>query len=134
MKLHALRLSSIGLLTGALLLPSIANAQSATETGTIEGTVTCGTQPGTTPSGTEVWIEGIDLSTRTGEGGHFVLSGVPTNGPFTLNVSDVPADVDLATMPGLSVGTGQTLDVGTIDVSTCPTVAPDTDFGQPAPV
>ena len=132
---RARRLLAVGLLGGSLLSPSIASAQSmpegtpaATGTGTVTGIVVCGTgmQPaGVAPESAEVMLHGSNLATSTVAGGRFVLTGVPIDGAFTLDVVAADGSFQNSALPGLTVGADQTLDVGAIDLSVCP--APSLD-------
>jgi len=131
-RLHtrAKRFLAVGLLSGSLLTPSIASAQTmpagtpqADATGTITGIVTCGTagQPAdVAPESAEVLLQGSNLTALTAQGGRFILTGVPTTGVFTLDVVASNDSFETSLVPGVSVGANQTLDVGSIDLSVCP--------------
>ena len=144
----AFRLTVAALTLALGLGPSIASAQTA-GTGTLVGRVVrCGFLPRAlgiadrnpgpiieAPPGTddrlpppvrrpaadvEVSIAGTGLVARTDAGGAFTLAGVPAAQPLTLLVQFAASAPPLVLdMPNLSVGDGQTLDLGAFGPAAC---------------
>ncbi len=87
-------------------------------TGTIVGSVACG--PTDQPPGaqTMVGVAGTDLTTRSDNNGAFSLQ-VPASQLLTVQAVASSPDV-LASVPNISVGAGQTLDIGPLDLAVCP--------------
>jgi hypothetical protein len=79
----------------------------------------------------EVKVVGTPLTAITDGTGHFILSGVPTSQPLTVEAQFNPGPTLTLQAHNLVVNPGQTLDVGTLAVTGCSTVKPgraDTDW------
>ena len=132
MRIFTARLAAAGLLAGSLVAPATVAAEPEL-TGTLVGVVTCGLGERDVPADrAQVFIEGIDLTARTTDGGRFTLVGVPA-----MHVLTVEAIGDAGAPPGarsdITVEPGETLNIGTIDLSICPNPAPE-DLIPPEPM
>jgi hypothetical protein len=144
----AFRLTVAALTLALGLVPSVASAQTAA-TGTLVGRVVrCGFLPRAlgiadrnpgpiieAPPGpddrlpppvrrpaadVEVSLASTGLATRTDASGAFTLAGVPAAQPLTLLVQFAASAPPLVLdMPNLSVGAGQTLDLGAFGPAAC---------------
>jgi hypothetical protein len=116
------RLVGAGLLTCAFLASSV--VASADSSATIVGQVTCGADELTPASHIVVVAQGIQLQTVTDDTGHYALTNLPSGTPITIEaVADPQASV-VVSRGAVVLGSGQTLDVGSMDLAVC---------GQPAP-
>jgi hypothetical protein len=106
----------VGLLSGGLLIPGAALAAPSLP-GTLVGTVACGAQDAPLAH-VSVAVEGVNVTTRSADGGKFVLV-VPAAQAFTVDAID-PSSSAVASLYNVSVKAGETLDVGTIELSGCP--------------
>ena len=119
------RVLAAGLLGCSLLAPAAVSAQPM-GTGTLIGTVTCSQgEQEVGPNRAEVTILGIDLSTRTIDGGKFILPGVPALQVFTVDAVAEPGVAEEGSRFDVSVGPGETLDIGAIDLGVCVQLAPE---------
>jgi hypothetical protein len=124
MNVLSVRLLAAGLLGCSLLAPAAVSAQPS-GTGTIVGTVTCSQGASEVgPNRADVFIQGIDLSTRTIEGGKFTLVGVPAAEVFTVEAVTEPGGAPSGSRFDVSVTPGETLDIGAIDLGLCVEPAP----------
>jgi hypothetical protein len=117
--LVAVRIAAAGLLTCGSLLPVVASAAPQPATGTLVGSVTCGENEATPAANAAVAIEGINLQTRTDAAGKFILAGVPAAQTFTIDALD-PAGSFVTSRFNVNVQSGQTLDIGSLDLAICP--------------
>jgi hypothetical protein len=125
----SLRLSAVALLTGGLLLPASAFAAPAADvptpgTGTLVGSITCGSSDQLPAPQVVVAAQGIDLQTVTNSSGQFTLSGLPAGQVFTIEAIADPQASSVAARSDIEVGSGQTLDIGALNLGIC---------GQPQP-
>jgi hypothetical protein len=123
MKMFGTRIAAATLLASNLLVPTVSAEPEVT--GTLVGVVTCGFGQSAAPS-LEVSLEGGDLSTHSGEGGHFTLVGVPAAEIITVNAVGDANLGQFGSRPNVEVGAGETLDIGQIDVGTCPMAEAET--------
>ena len=121
-----IRLMSVGLLTCAFELSS--GAAAAAAPATIVGHVTCGADEETPAAHILVVAQGLELQTVTDGTGHFALTDLPTRQPITIQaVSDPEASI-VVSRTLVTLGSGETLDVGSMDLAVCgQPVAPQTD-------
>jgi hypothetical protein len=111
-----------GTLALAMLLPgSLQAAAQSASTGTLVGSVTCGADAITPAVNVVVAPERLNLQTRTGSVGQFRLSNVPADQSLTINVTN-PQDSMQISRYNVMVRPGETLDIGSMDLVTCPLV------------
>ena len=120
------RAAAVGLLAGSLLLPAAASAGPLVPSGTIVGTVTCGAAEVAHASNIVVMIDGLSLSTHTDGAGKFSLS-VPVSQGLTVDAMGSPDAFTMASRPNVAVQAGQTVDIGNLDLSVCPSPRADND-------
>jgi hypothetical protein len=122
----------VGLLALSLLMPAASAAAQVTPdapggTGTVVGSVACGINEDSAVSNTLVAVDGRpSLSVESDADGRFALSGVPARQGFTIEaLSGTTTDAaPLAARADVTVQPGETLDIGPLDLSVCPVVAP----------
>jgi carboxypeptidase family protein len=120
---RSLRLIALsGLVAGALLAPAAANAQSSAGSATVVGRVTCGPDEESAAPRAVISIEGMNLISRTDASGAFMLGGIPASQNLTLDAS---TDGFTVSRYNITLQPGQTLDIGSLDLATCPR-APET--------
>jgi hypothetical protein len=129
-----LRAAAAGLLAGSLLLPAMASAGPLVPSGSIVGTVTCGADEVTHASNVVVTIDGLGLSTHTDASGKFSLSGVPVAQGLTIEALGSPDAFTMASRYNVAVQAGQTVDIGNLDLSVCPTPGRADDDHSPSQV
>jgi hypothetical protein len=129
-----LRAAAAGLLAGSLLAPALASAGPLLPSGTVVGTVTCGAAEETHASNIVVTIEGLGLSTHTDALGKFSLSGVPVAQGLTIDALGSPDAFTTASRYNVAVQAGQTVDIGNLDLSVCPTPGRADDDHSPSQV
>jgi hypothetical protein len=112
--------SVAGLLAGAQLLSVVAAADSGT--GTLVGSVECGS--GRAASDVLVQVEGTQLSAHPGAHGAFSLA-VPAGQSFTVVALTDPQGAPAASRFDVVVQPGETLDIGSLSVASCPSVHSD---------
>jgi hypothetical protein len=114
-----LRATSVALLAGGLLVPAAAAlaAPNSNNTGTVEGIVTCGAAEDAPAAHIVVSVEGLQLQTLTDGTGHYSLVGLPAGQNLTVDAIADPSVV--ASRFNVTVAAGQTLDIGSMDVSVC---------------
>jgi hypothetical protein len=120
------RAASLAILAGGLLMPvsALAAPTSDTDTGTLVGTVTCGPAEDAPASHIVVSAAGTQVQTVTDSTGKFTLLGVPANQTFNIvAIADPEASVTTSRF-NVTVQSGETLDIGSIDLAVC---------GQPVP-
>jgi hypothetical protein len=115
-----LRAAVVGLLACSLLVPAAASAGPLVPSGTVVGTVTCGADEVTHAGNVVVMIEGLGLSTHTDAAGKFRLIGVPTAQGLTIDALGSPDAFTTASRSNVAVQAGQTVDIGNLDLSVCP--------------
>ena len=121
-----IRLLSVGLLTSAFALSS--GAAAAAAPATIVGHVTCGADEATPAGHILVVAQGLELQTVTDATGHFALTDLPASQSITIQaVSDPQASI-VVSRTFVTLGSGETLDVGSMDIAVCgQPVTPQTD-------
>ena len=123
LKVATARAAVAGLLAWGLFGAAVASAATdntltpGQPTGTLVGSVTCGPNDQSTDAPATVAIPGTDLSTHADASGDFVLP-VPASQTFTIEALS-PSGANLASRTDVSVGAGQTLDVGALDLAVC---------------
>jgi hypothetical protein len=129
----------IGHLTFCRVFPRpVAEADGDTPTGPQLQDVTPGLrrplpQPAQFPvADVQLSIQGTGITARTNANGDFTLAGVPAAQPLTVTAQVAPGTVMVLNNPNVSVGAGQTLDLGTLTMTACLDRAP-AFFVQPAP-
>jgi hypothetical protein len=128
MKFALLRAAGVGLLAAGLLIPVATTyaAPASTATGTLVGSVTCGTSQEVPAGNVLVAVEGINLDTHTSGGGTFTLTGLPAAQSFTIDAISDPQASSVSSRGDITVEAGQTLDIGNIDLAVCPQPAAPT--------
>jgi hypothetical protein len=117
MVLALTRLVGVGLLTCAFLASSI--VASADTSATVVGQVTCGADELTPASHIVVVAQGLQLQTVTDDTGHYALTNLPSGISVTIEaVSDPQASV-VVSRGAIVLGSGQTLDIGSMDLAVC---------------
>ena len=120
------RFISAGVLTCAFLASSV--AAFASSDATIVGTVTCGGDEETPASHIVVVAQGLELQTVTDGTGHFALTNLPSDQPITIEAVSDPLASIVVSRGAIVLGSGQTLDVGSMDLAVCgQPVAPQSD-------
>jgi len=124
MSTKSLRASAVALLTGGLLLPAAAFAAPASDvptpgTGTLVGSITCGSSDQSPAPQVVVTAQGIDLQTLTNSSGQFTLSGLPAGQIFTIEAISDPQASAVASRSDVEVAAGQTLDIGALNLGIC---------------
>jgi hypothetical protein len=79
-------------------------------------------------------IAGLGLSTHTDGSGKFSLTGVPVSQALTVDALGSPDAFTVASRYNVSVQAGQTVDVGNLDLSVCPTAGRADDDHSPSQV
>jgi hypothetical protein len=102
-----------------LSVPAIASAAPASNTGTLVGAVTCGADQVVPAAHVDVTVPGTNLSTQTDASGNFVLSGVPALQNVSVEAIADPEASITTDRSDFSVQPGETLNVGSIDLSVC---------------
>jgi carboxypeptidase family protein len=122
MRCFSLRVLGTSVAICALIAGSftVASAESA---GTVVGRITCGDDETTPAAHIVVQAEGLHLRTVTDESGHFMLSGVPTDVPITVEAIADPQASFIVERSNVTLSAGETLDIGSMDLAVC---------GQPA--
>ena len=106
------------LLAAALFVPGPVGASAAT--GTVVGTVTCGANEDTAATHVVVDISGTNLIAHTDGAGKFSLPSVPAGQSLTIDAMlDSNASVT-SSRYNVVVQSGETLDVGNLDLAACP--------------
>jgi len=132
------RAASLAILAGGLLMPVSALADPTSDTGTLVGAVTCGPDEDAPASHIVVSASGTQVQTVTDSTGKFMLVGVPAGQTFRIEaIADPEASVTTSRF-NVSVQSGETLDIGSMDLAVCGqpvTPAPvqddqPADFGQ----
>jgi hypothetical protein len=124
-----------GLLALGLFAPA-ALAQEAPATGTLTGVVTWG--PDASPAAyTMVSIEGTKMTAVTDGAGKFTITNVPVDQSFTIDAFSDPTQSVVSTRYNVVVTPGETLDIGSLNLSVAPQpvgpqveVVPNPDFGN----
>jgi hypothetical protein len=119
--------AAVGVFSVGLLLPGGASA--ATErpsTATLVGAITCGDAATTPASNAIVYVPGLNLETRTSGDGRFTLVDVPAGQPLTIDATTDPQHSSTSSRFDVVAGSGQTLDVGSMDVGVCPSASAPT--------
>ena len=112
--------------SAALLMTAVSSTFAAPVTvpqqpvATVVGTVTCGPSEEAPASQAVVSVAGSDISVRAGEGGKFTLAQVPTGQALTIEAMSDPLGTVVSTRPDVSLQAGETLDIGNLDLATCP--------------
>ena len=112
------------LLTATLLVPGVAGA-SGSSTGTLVGSVSCGADEATPATHIVVDVQGTSLNARTDGGGRFTLSDVPAAQVLTVDAVLDPNGSVSTSRFNVVVQPGQTLDIGNLDLSACPSTPVD---------
>ena len=141
--MHSLfvRGAALALLAGGLLVPASALATSPTDSGTgsIVGAVTCGPAEDAPAQHIVVSAAGSGLQTLTDNTGRFELDALPAGQYLTISALADPQGSWVTDRYDVTVLSGQTVDIGSIDLGICgqpttPTPAQDdqapADFGQ----
>jgi hypothetical protein len=116
-----LRASALSFFAFGLLLPGSASAAPAQpSTGTLTGTVTCGDAAITPAAYALVAPEGINIQSRTDNAGRFTLSNVPAGQNYTIDAEGDSGSSGTASRFNVVVRPGQTLDIGNVDIASCP--------------
>jgi len=130
--MHSLfvRTTALAMLAGGLLIPASALAAPASDagTGTVVGVVTCGPDEDAPASHIVVSAAGAHLQTLTDSTGSFTLSGLPAGQTFVIDASADPQGSVVTSRYNISVQSGETLDIGSMDLGICGTPS------QPTPV
>jgi len=123
-----------GLVATSLVGPGLAHA--AATGGTLIGTVTCGPDEETPAAHVVVDLVGTGLSARTDGAGRFILASAPSNQPLVLDASLDPTGSSVTSRYNVVVRTGETLDVGNLDLPACPSPSATlpSDDSQPSPL
>ena len=117
-----LRAMSVGALTCAFLVSAV--GASAAAPATIVGQITCGADEETPASHIVVLAQGLELQTVTDATGHFALTNLPASQPITIQAVSDPAASVVVSRTAVVLESGQTLDIGSMDLAVC---------GQPVP-
>jgi len=91
----------------------------APSSGTLMGAVTCGPDEDQPAARALVQIDGLGMSTAVAGNGQFTLTGVPTTRPLTITATS-DANGARASRYNVTVHAGETLDIGSLDLSVCP--------------
>jgi hypothetical protein len=118
-KLAARAAAIAGLLTCGLLVPVAASATPLPPTGTLVGTVTCGPAEETPAAHVAVVAEGTNFHTLTDGAGKFILTGLPAAQTFTIDALADPEASVVTSRFNVVVQPGETLDIGSMDLSIC---------------
>lgn len=113
-----LRVASLAMVISGVCWPGGPIAAADSAPGTLVGTITCGADEAT-PAHAVVAIEGMQVQTTTSGTGRFVLTGVPSGQPLTIDAIADPQASDVSSRFNVTVQPGQTLDVGSIDLAVC---------------
>jgi hypothetical protein len=119
------RAAALAVLAAGLLMPvaALAAPTSDSGTGTLVGTVTCGPDEDAPAPYIVVTAQGTHLQTLTDSTGRFTLAGVPAGETFRIDaLADPQASVTTSRF-NVNVQSGETLDIGSMDLAIC---------GQPA--
>lgn len=115
-----LRATAVALITaGAFLVPGVAAAEPAPNTGSIVGSVTCGAVEDTPAAHIVVGVEGANLQTVTDGNGGFTLTGLPAQQNLTIDAIADPESSVVTNRLNVSVESGQTLNIGSMDLAVC---------------
>jgi hypothetical protein len=120
------RAAAISILAGGLLMPTLALAASSSDpgTGTLVGAVTCGPDEDTPAAHIVVSAVGLNVQTVTDSAGRFSLGDVPAGQSMTIDASADPQNSLTASRFNVTVQSGQTLDIGSMDLGICGQAAP----------
>jgi hypothetical protein len=119
------RAVTTGAFAVTLLLPAVASAQTEhPTTGTLVGAVTCGDAAVTPAANAIISVPGSSIETRTSGDGRFELTNVPTGFQVTVDAASDLQGTSGTSRYGVVAVPGQTLDIGSMDISVCP--APST--------
>jgi hypothetical protein len=92
--------------------------------GTVVGSVTCGPTDQSPATSALVQVAGADVSTRAAGDGKFILDNVPAGQVLTVTALSDPLGSDVSSRPDVSLQAGETLDIGNLDLSACPSPIP----------
>jgi hypothetical protein len=130
--MHSLfvRTTALAMLAGGLLIPASAFAAPGSDsgTGTVVGVVTCGPDEDAPAAHIVVSAAGAHLQTLTDSTGRFFLSGLPAGQTFAIDAVPDPQASMVVSRYNVTVQSGETLDIGSLDLGICGTPS------QPAPV
>jgi hypothetical protein len=113
--------AAVGVFSLGLLLPSGASAASERpSTATLVGAITCGDTATTPAANAIVSVSGLNIETRTSGDGRFTLVDVPAGQALTVDAASDPQQSATSSRFDVVVESGQTLDVGSMDVGVCP--------------
>jgi hypothetical protein len=123
--MHSLfvRGAALALLAGGLLVPASALAASPSDSGTgsIVGAVTCGPAEDAPAQDIVVSAAGSELKTLTDNTGRFELDGLPAGQSFTISAIADPQSSWVTNRYDVTVQSGQTVDIGSMDLGICGT-------------
>jgi hypothetical protein len=106
------------------LLPSFASAAPiGTSTGTLVGAVTCGADATTPAANAVVSVAGLNGETRTDSSGRFALTDVPAGQSVRVDAATDPQQSSMSSRFNVVTDSGQTLDIGSLDIGVCPTLS-----------
>jgi hypothetical protein len=91
--------------------------------GVVVGTVTCGPSAETAAPQATVAIAGTELVAHTDGTGKFTLPQVPTGEALTIQAMSDPEGSVIASRSVVTLTSGETLDIGNLDLAACPTPA-----------
>jgi hypothetical protein len=131
------RAAALAVLAGGLLLPvsALAAPTSDTGTGTLVGAVTCGPDEDAPAPYIVVTAEGTHVQTLTDNTGKFTLEDVPAGQTFRIEALADPQGSVTVSRFNVSVQSGETLDIGSMDLAICgqpAQPAPTTTYDGPA--
>jgi hypothetical protein len=131
-----IRATAVAILTGGLLMPLSALAAPTTDTGTgtLVGAVTCGPAEDTPAPAILVTADGTHVQTLTDGAGRFTLVGVPAGQTLRIEALTDPQGSATASRFNVNVQSGETLDIGSMDLAVCgqPAQPAATPLDQPA--
>jgi hypothetical protein len=126
--------AALALLAGGLFVPAsaLADSNAGASTGAVVGAVTCGPAEDAPAANIVVSAPGTSLKALTDNTGRFELSGLPAGQTFTINAIADPQGSVITSRYNVSVQSGQTVDIGSLDLSICgqPTQLTTTQDGQ----
>ena len=91
--------------------------------GVVVGTVTCGPSAETAAPQATVAIEGTELVAHTDGTGKFTLPQVPIGQALTVEAQSDPEGTVMTSRSAITLQSGETLDIGNLDLAACPTPA-----------
>ena len=96
-------------------------------TATIIGAVTCGADEIAPAGNAVVSVSGLKVQTRTDNGGRFTLSDVPAGQQLRVDAANDLQQSSSNSRFNIVAQSGQTLDIGSIDIGVCPSPSAPTN-------